>query len=156
MITAVFCVMVAIIAFSVTREIGGSSGRRSSCSNRGRRVTRAVACLAIILGISCGIAYLNLFNLLVISDNQQIQTEIREIRIVIGTELRDELRGTTQEPLELLRDNGYDPERVWTRGSLLRSRFLVFGFFLAMFLLVTLGLGLLAALAEAREHRSET
>jgi hypothetical protein len=110
--------------------------------------------LALVLGMVSGIAYLVAFDLYVKSQSQQIGNEVRQIRIVIGTELREELRGTVEEPLQLLQDNGYNPERIWTRESLLRTRFQVFSSFLAMFLLITFGIGLLVPVSEVPTPRT--
>jgi hypothetical protein len=147
MITAVFCIVVAILSFSLSRELSGRNAK-SSRSIKPAKLTKVLGSVALVLGLVFGIGYLSAFNLYVISDVQQVGSETREVRIVIGTELRDELRGTVEQPLQLLRDNGYDPERVWTRESLLRTRFLLFAFFVAMFLLITLGMGLLAPVSE--------
>lgn len=146
MITTISCIIVAILSFSLSREfLARTSGKSPSRVKRISLIT-AVSWGALVLGLTCGIAYLRAFNLYVVSDQQQVGTEARVVRIVIGTELRSEFRKTA-EPLELLRDNGYDPERVWTRDSLLRARFLVFAFFAGMFMSITLGLGLLTAVS---------
>jgi len=47
---------------------------------------------------------------------------------VVGTEMRPDVDETADANyLELLRDNQYSPERIWTSESLRTSRFLSFG-----------------------------
>ncbi len=152
-ITAVFCIVVAILAFVICHSLSERS-RRSSRQPAQTKLPRILGSVALVLGLISGIGYLIAFNLYVIPQNQQIGNEVREIRIVIGTELRQELRGTVEEPLQMLQDNGYDPERIWTRESLLRTRFLVFSTFLAMFLLITFGIGLLVPVSEAQGRKT--
>jgi flagellar biogenesis protein FliO len=146
-ITAVFCIVAAILSFVVSRSLSERSTMSSPHFGK-KKLVRILGSLALVLGLVSGIAYLVAFDLYVKSQSQQIGNEVRQIRIVIGTELREELRGTVEEPLQLLQDNGYNPERIWTRESLLRTRFQVFSSFLAMFLLITFGIGLLVPVSE--------
>src|SRR5579864_1683188 len=116
LITAVFCIVTAILSFVVSRSLS-ERRRRAPPHAAQTKLLRILGSLALVLGLVSGIAYLIAFNLYVIPQSQQIGNEVREIRIVIGTELREDLRGTVEEPLQLLQDNGYDPERIWTRES---------------------------------------
>ena len=155
MITAVFCIVAAILSFVLSRSLSERS--KSSAPHRAKaKPLRILGSFALVLGLAAGVGYLIAFNLYVIPQNQQIGKEVREIRIVIGTQLREELRGTVEEPLQLLQDNGYDPERIWTRESLLRARFLVFSSFLAMFLLITFGIGLLVPVSEVASAQPDS
>jgi hypothetical protein len=137
LIGVIFCAVAAILSFAWGAELD----RRS----RATRVLSIVATISLVCGLAFIIVYFVAYNSYVVVETQMVGSEQHKLRFVIGAETRGhsdaELNSAS---LEMLRDNQYDPERIWTRESLRRSRLLLFGSFLAAFSMLTFGMGLLA------------
>jgi hypothetical protein len=67
----------------------------------------------------------------------------------VGTKMRTDVDTTaSSDALELLRDNQYSPEKIWTPESLQYSRILLLVMFVTAFSMLTFGMGLLATRRE--------
>jgi hypothetical protein len=145
MIGVLFCAVAAIIAFAWGAASGTISKRRQSLQS-------LLATGSLVLGLALIIGYLLAYNSYVVVETQMVGNDQRKLRFVIGADPpAHSAVGPNAGYLDLLRDNQYDPERIWTPESLRRSRFLLFGSFVAAFSLLTFGMGLLAA-ASARSR----
>lgn len=142
-IATIFCVVVAILAAAWARQFR-SAVPRAGAERQRSRVLLGAGTGAIVLGLIFGISYLVAFNQYVVSEQQTVGGEVRTVRVVIGSQLRPEV-DANERPLQLLQESGYEPERVWTRESLLQTRLRVFISFAATFVALTAGLALLAA-----------
>ena len=138
----VIAVIFAAVAGIVSFTAGVAYAQQPGTLRKGQTVF-ALACLA--LGLISFIWYFSAYSTRVVSEPQMIGTEQHQLRFVVGTEIRPGV-DTKQDAddLELLRDNQYTPERVWTSESLRRSRFLLLTTFVSAFFLLTVGMGLLA------------
>ena len=138
LIAVIFAAVAAIGSFTA----GLAYANRARALRRGQTAF-ALACLA--LGLMSIIWYFSAYSMRVVSEPQMIGAEQHLLRIVVGTEIRADVdRSEEKDNLELLRDNQYTPERVWTSESLRYSRFLLLVTFVTAFFLLTLGMGLLA------------
>jgi hypothetical protein len=77
-------------------------------------------------------------------ETQIVGKDQHQLRFVVGTVKREGVDNATTDDLELLRDNQYSPERVWTPESVRFSRVLLLVAFIAAFSMLTFGMGLLA------------
>ena len=144
LITTLFCVLVAILSFALGRQLAPRTGRRTRSRKNRSGFMLWLGSIAIVLGLGFSAYYLVAFERFVIFDQQTIGQETRQVRRVRGTDLLGAWRGTSETPLQLLREHGYVPEVVWTQESVLRIQFLLFATFALAFALFTFGLALLA------------
>jgi TIR domain-containing protein len=148
MIATLFCAVVAILAAAWARQFR-SAVTRAGAERQRSRVLLGAATGAIVLGLISGISYLVAFNQYVVSEEQTVGGEVRTVRVVIGSQLRPDV-DANERPLRLLQESGYEPERVWTRESLIQARLRVFITFVATFVALTAGLALLAIAPRPR------
>jgi hypothetical protein len=156
MITAVLCIVAAILSFNLSREFSIRSESRSRSAAKRTTTATVLGSGALLLGLLCALLYIDAFGRFVFVKEQRVGNEIRKVRKVIGTELQSDLQGSKDSPEQLLMDNEYDPEKVWTRDSLSRTQFRVFLLFVGTFLLFTFGPGLLTPLAGGRSANPQT
>jgi hypothetical protein len=141
LIGVVFCAVAAVVSFTV----GVGYAQRPATK---RTVQTAVAIACAVIGLASLIAYFMAYSTRVVVEPQMIGKEQRELRFVVGTQMRADVDKTASGvPLELLRDNQYSPEKVWTPESLRNSRFLLLITFVTAFAMLTFGMGLLATRA---------
>ena len=134
----IFAAVAAIVSFTV----GLGYARKPGIMRNARSI---VALTCIVFGLASLIWYFLTYSTLVVVETQMVGTEQHQLRFVVGTEIRPDVDQTSGvNDLELLRDNEYTPERIWTSQSLQRSRFLLLLTFVASFSLLTFGMGLLA------------
>lgn len=131
----------AAVAAIISMTAGLAYAHQARASAKGHTVF-ALACLA--LGLISLVWYFLVYSTRVVVETQMVGGEQHELRFVVGTETRDDVDKTETDYLDLLRENQYSPERVWTSKSLRSSRFLLLITFVAAFFLLTLGMGLLA------------
>ena len=147
-IAAVLAIVAGILSILIARYF--LSNRSKPARARRPMFALGIGAAAAVTGLVCGVYYLILFNRHVIVDSQTINGEERQIRIVIGAELRGDLDNPGERPLQLLQEHGYEPERIWTRASIVSARLLIFGDFVAAFVFLTTGLALLATISSGR------
>jgi hypothetical protein len=142
-IGVIFAAVAAIVSFTA-----GLAYADRAKELRKPQTAFALACLA--LGLMCLVWYFSAYSTRVVVEAQMVGAEQHELRFVVGTEMRPDVDKTQDaDYLELLRDNQYSPERVWTSESLRYSRFLLLVTFVTAFFLLTLGMGLLATRPES-------
>lgn len=151
-VATLFCAIAILIAFFVGPA--GSAGGRKRKGGKKKSGVRYAAIALLVVG-SCGvISYLWAYGRYVVTDSVQRGGRTEIIRMVVGTELRPGLDASQTTKLELLRDNLYDPEEVWTSESVNNTRQLLVVWFVLSFFLLTFGAALLAKLG--RETSTET
>jgi hypothetical protein len=137
-IGVIFAAVAAIVSFTA-----GLTYAHQPRALRKFQTAFSLACLA--LGLMCLVWYFSAYSTRVVVETQMVGSEQHQLRFVVGTEMRTDVDKTQDaDYLELLRDNQYSPERVWTSESLRYSRFLLLVTFVTAFFLLTLGMGLLA------------
>ena len=144
LVAVIFCAVVSIVSFTV-----GLAYAHQPRSQRKLQTLLASACL--LLGLTSLIWYFSAYSTRVVVETQVVGTEQHQLRFVVGTDMRADM-DKTSDHLELLRDNQYNPERVWTPESLRFSRLLLLITFLVAFSMLTLGMGLLATRSESSER----
>jgi hypothetical protein len=138
MIGVIFCAVVALLSFAWGAELNKNSRTND-------KLQSMVATISLLCGLASIIVYFVAYNSYVVVETQVVGGDQRKLRFVVGAETPGHpIAEPNSAYLEMLRDNQYDPERIWTRDSLRRSRFLLFGSFIAAFSMLTFGLGLLA------------
>ena len=137
-IGVIFAAVATIISFTA-----GTAYAHQPKAWRKGQTAFALACLAF--GLTSLIWYFSAYSTRVVAEPQMVGAEQHQLRFVVGSEMRADVdRAQHADNLELLRDNQYIPERVWTPESLRNSRFLLLLTFVTAFFLLTLGMGLLA------------
>lgn len=137
-IGVIFAAVAAIVSFSVGLGYARPSGTA-------RNLRSGVALTSIVLGSASLIWYFAAYSTRVVVETQMVGAEQHQLRFVVGTEMRPDVDKTPDaNDLELLRDNQYTPDRIWTSKSLQQSRFLLLLTFVSSFSLLTFGMGLLA------------
>jgi hypothetical protein len=138
LIGVIFCAISAIVSFTVGVGYAHQPGASS-------KVQTAIALACLVLGLTSLISYFLIYSTRVVVETQVIGAEQHLLRFVVGTEMRADMdKSTDGDNLELLRDNQYSPERIWTPESLRYSRFLLLITFVTAFSMLTVGMGLLA------------
>lgn len=146
LIAVIFCAVAAVVSFTV----GLSYAQRPTAKSK---FQTAVATASLLLGLTCLIGYFLAYSTRVVVETQVVGKEEHQLRFVVGTEMRADVDKTGGgDNLELLRDNQYSPERVWTPESVRYSRVLLLVAFVAAFSMLTFGMGLLATQAASRGH----
>lgn len=120
----------------------GSLGRARSSRVRLLVASLALAGIAILASQALSLSF-------VVTQTKRIgdpgqQREVK-VSVLIGYALRPEIETGDLPARELLQRHAFDPERVWTRGSILTVRLLLLG----SFLIGTFALGLAVGLAMA-------
>lgn len=137
-IAVIFCAVASLVSFTV-----GLSDLHPPRSKT--RIQTVLACTCLVLGLISLIGYFAAYSTRVVGETQVVGAEQRQLRFVVGTEMRADMDRTSDlNNLELLRDHQYDPERVWTSESLRFSRLLLLITFVGAFAMLTFGMGLLA------------
>ena len=137
-IGVIFCAVAAVVSF--TAGVGYAQRPRAKS-----RVQTAVATACLLLGLASLIGYFLAYSTRVVVETQVVGKEQRQLRFVVGTEMRADVDKTgSGDALELLRDNQYSPEKIWTPDSVRYSRVLLLVTFVAAFSMLTFGMGLLA------------
>ena len=148
LIGVIFCAVAALLSFSWGSELAGKSTAK-------QKRPPLIATLSLACGLAFLLVYFAAYSSYVVVETQMVGSQQRSLRFVVGAETRGTSDGgSAADDLEMLRDNQYDPERIWTRDSLRRSRFLLFGSFVAAFSMLTFGMGLLAT--RSTSSRSST
>jgi hypothetical protein len=138
LIGVIFCAVTAIVSFAV--GVGFAQQPMSR-----RKVQTALALTSLVLGLISLVWYFLAYSTRVVVETQVVGAEQHQLRFVVGTEMRSDVdKGADLNDLELLRDNQYSPERIWTSESLQSSRFILLLTFVLAFSMLTFGMGLLA------------
>jgi hypothetical protein len=138
LIGVIFCAVAALLSFAW----GSQLTRRSTAKQKAPAI---IATISLACGLAFILVYFAAYSSYVVVETQMVGSQQRSLRFVVGAETSGSPDGgSTTDYLGMLRDNQYDPERIWTRDSLRRSRFLLFGSFVAAFSMLTFGMGLLA------------
>jgi hypothetical protein len=137
LIGVLFCAVAAVASFSVGLGYAHQPKSRS-------KVQTAVATVCLLLGLVSLIGYFFAYSTRVVVETQIVGKDQHQLRFVVGTVKRAGVDSATTDDLELLRDNQYSPERVWTPESVRFSRVLLLVTFIAAFSMLTFGMGLLA------------
>jgi uncharacterized membrane protein (Fun14 family) len=137
LIGVLFCAVAAVASFSVGLGYAHQPKSRS-------KVQTAVATVCLQLGLASLIGYFFAYSTRVVVETQIVGKDQHQLRFVVGTVKRAGVDSATTDDLELLRDNQYSPERVWTPESVRFSRVLLLVTFIAAFSMLTFGMGLLA------------
>lgn len=100
---------------------------------------------SLLLGLFLGTIYIYQYERFVIIEIQPTsQGKSNELRFIAGKELRDNIQITDETPKELLRKNDYEPELIWTKESLVKTRLSLLSSFCLTFFFLNFGLTLLA------------
>lgn len=147
-IGVIFCAVAAVVSFTV--GVGYAQRPRSKS-----KFQAAIATGCLLLGLASLLGYFLAYSTRVVVETQVVGKEQRQLRFVVGTERRADADKTgTQDDLELLRDNQYSPEKIWTLESVRYSRVLLLSTFVTSFSLLTFGMGLLATRSAISGPRS--
>jgi hypothetical protein len=141
LIGVLFCAVAAVVSFTVGLGYAHQPKSRN-------KVQTAVATTCLLLGLASLIGYFFAYSTRVVVETQIVGKDQHQLRFVVGTVKRADVDNTTTDDLELLRDNQYSPERVWTPESVRSSRVLLLVTFVAAFSMLTFGMGLLATRSE--------
>ena len=137
LIGVIFCAVTAIVSFAIAVSYAHQPIFQ--------KVQTALALASLALGLTSLIWYFSAYSTRVVVETQVVGAEQHQLRFVVGTEIRADVDKTADlNDLELLRDNQYSPERVWTSESLRTSRFLLLITFVTAFSMLTFGMSLMA------------
>ncbi len=141
LVGVLFCAVAAVVSSTV--GLGYAQQAKSKS-----RVQTVIATTCLLLGLGSLIGYFFLYSTRVVVETQIVGQDQRQLRFVVGTEMRSDVDKTASGDLELLRDNQYSPERIWTPESVRFSRVLLLVSFVTAFSALTFGMGLLATRSE--------
>jgi len=146
-ITTLFCVVAVILGFTITKHIKEDENESVSHS----RWLTLLGSAILIVGLFSSVLYMNNYSLFVITEKQETPEGERTLRFVIGTEIKNGIVVNAESELELLRDNQYEPAKVWTRVSIHQARLKLLLSFISTFFFLTLGMAILAALPHKKQ-----
>lgn len=142
-IGVLFCAVAAVV--SLTLGVGYAQRPENK-----QTLQTAVAIVCLVIGLASLLAYFMANSTRVVEEQQMVGKKAHQLRFVVGTQLRSDVDQTMgSDARELLRDNQYDPEKIWTAESLRNSRFLLLITFVTAFAMLTFGMGLLATRTAA-------
>jgi hypothetical protein len=138
-VAVVFSVIALIIGYAYLSPVRDSVAERERQARRGLWI----GCSALLGSLLLCALYLYSYSFYVVSDVKVEGNREIQIRRVVGTELLD-ARDAGRLPRELVRENSFEEDKVWTRQSLTRARMLVLFTYVGMFFFLSLGLGSLS------------
>jgi hypothetical protein len=143
-VASLFCVAAVILAFVVT-QLADSSGQRTS------RWIGLLGSAFLIIGLCACVSYLYGYGSLVVRTLKVVDKQEETLHFVIGTEMRSGIEASDKSAEDLLRQNLYRPERIWTAHSLKWARLFLAGTFILTFFFFTLGAAILVPIST-RKH----
>lgn len=129
----------------LTTEQSAALWKRAT--RRRRAIAMGIGCIAV--SILCSSFHYSSYSTFVWEQPRTIQGRQQILRRVIGSEKQPGLEDAAGSDTELLKNHNYDSDQVWTPQSVRSARLQVFGSFLLMFFLLTLGL---ATLSPSLKH----
>jgi multisubunit Na+/H+ antiporter MnhB subunit len=137
-VATLFCAVAVLLAYVVSRSFAPRSERA--------KTVRLIAITLLAVGLTAILAYLWAYSHYVVTDSIERSGRTEIIRMIVGSTLRPGIEPGTATQLDLLRDNLYDPEAVWTRQSISTARMILLISFVLSFFMLTFGAALLAPL----------
>jgi multisubunit Na+/H+ antiporter MnhB subunit len=142
-VATLICTVAVLLAYIVSRSFAPRSKRAQK--------TRLIAMGMLVLGLIAILGYLWAFGRYIVTDSIERGGRTEIIRTIVGSELRPGVEpGAT--PVDLLRDNLYDAEAVWTPQSISTARMALLLSFVLSFFLLTFGAALLATLEKSAKR----
>jgi preprotein translocase subunit SecG len=138
-VAVVFSVTALILGYASSSPLQNSAIERERLARRGLRI----GCGSLLGSLLLCVLYLYSYSLYVVYDVKIEGGREIQIRRVVGTELLDK-RNASAQPIELLKENSFEEDKVWTRLSLTRARMLVLFSYVGMFFFLSLGLSILS------------
>lgn len=135
-VAVVFSVIALVLGYAGLTPLRGSAAENERMAQRGLWI----GCLSLVASMLLCVLYFYAYSLYVVKDVKLEGRSEVTIRRVIGTELLDS-RDLKRPPTELLKENSFEEERIWTRSSLTQGRLLVLFSYTGMFFFLCLGLG---------------
>lgn len=148
-VATLFCTVAILLAYIVSRSLAGGGKRDAGPGSKRARKARWIAIAMLSLGLATAIGYLWAYERFVVTDSIERGGRTEIIRTIVGSELRQGIDAGSATQLDLLRDNLYDPEAVWTSRSIGNARLMLLTSFVLMFFMLTFGAALIAPLEHA-------
>jgi hypothetical protein len=146
-VATLFCAVAVLLAYVVSRSFAPGSKRA--------KTTRLLAIALLALGLIAILGYLWAYSRYVITESVERGGRTEIVRMIAGSQLRPGVKPGDATQLDLLRDNLYDPEAVWTPQSISTVRMMLLSSFVFSFFTLTFGAALLAPLEKSAKADSQ-
>jgi hypothetical protein len=141
-LATLFSVMSVVLILGLVNNLISASKLSDVVVSKYQLILKLGGSLSIIIGLVFCIVYLFFYSSYVISERRIVNGKEETLRFIIGNEKQEWIENNYQHEIELLRDNQYDPSKIWTRDSLSYVRLLLLSSFILTFTLLTSGIAL--------------